>query len=81
MAAWKEETRSAAKEVENTTICRVHNIYFERVPQMFVSLYLTERGVMNKDDIWELSNTKENAEAELFDADIRSLAERQTAWK
>jgi translation initiation factor 2B subunit (eIF-2B alpha/beta/delta family) len=81
MAAWKEETRSAAKEVEKAATFRVHNIYFEHVPQVFVDLYLTERGVMNKDDIWELSNIKEKAEAELFDVDIRSLAERQIAWE
>lgn len=79
MAAWKEETRSAVEGLEKAAILRVHNIYFERVPQMFVDLYLTENGVMSKDDIWELSNAKEKAETKLFDADIRSLAERQMA--
>ena len=71
----------AAEGLEAAAILRVHNMYFERVPQMFVDLYLTERGVMNKDDIWELSNTKEKAEAELFDANIRSLAEKQMTGK
>lgn len=81
MAAWKKETRSAVEGLENAAVFRVHNIYFECVPQMFVDLYLTERGVMNKDDIWELSKIKEKAGAELFDADIRSLTEGQVAWK
>lgn len=81
MAAWKKETRLAAEELEASAILRVHNMYFELVPHMFVDLYLTERGVMNKDDIRKLSNTKEKAETELFDANIRSLAERQMTQK
>lgn len=75
MSAWKDETRAAAEDLERKSVLQIHNAYFEWVPARFIDWYLTEQGAMDSGRIAIKSQETGRLKEELFDGQIRSLAQ------
>jgi translation initiation factor 2B subunit (eIF-2B alpha/beta/delta family) len=71
--AWDFSTQRLYQDHQSENL-EVENIYFEWVPTRYVDVYITEKGVMDAEQIQGISIEKEMLEKEIFNKKIIALA-------
>jgi translation initiation factor 2B subunit (eIF-2B alpha/beta/delta family) len=77
VSGWDDDTQKQYHSLKSEEHLVVENTYFEWVPARYVDTYVTERGVLNVEQIQAISVEKERLEDEIFDEEIVALASQQ----
>lgn len=70
---WDEETRKLYPDMPSETLV-VENVYFEWVPARFVDVHVTEKGILDGEEIQDISREKKKLEKGIFDEEVMARA-------
>lgn len=70
---WDEETRKLYLDMRSENLV-VENVYFEWVPANFVEVHVTEKGILDGEQIQDISREKEKLEKGIFDDEVVARA-------